>query len=446
MEDVVIIGAGATGLTAARQLALAGRGVVVLEREPHVGGLATSLRVDGFALDFAGHRWVPKTRRVRDLLEVTLGSDLLHRVRSHVILINGRLFPHPLSLSEYIAALPAWQRWAVTGDALAHRAARRLQGPPANFEQHILSQFGRRVYRDYFGPHYLKATCTSPADLLPSYGERFVGSGGEEVLRAALGFRPAPAPQRDFYYPRLGSGQFWERIADEIRAHGGRIETAAEVTEVEPRLEGFILSTATRTGSAKLACATLISTMPLPDLVLRLRPPAGEELALVASRLRRLALVLVYLLVRRSPFLPNDTVYVPRPDVLFSLVEDFSYLSGDMAPPGSTAVMALINTDAGSDVWAWKDDELVVRTRRDLEAVGFPVRDDELAAAHVRRVADARADPRHDSRGDIGRLLDFVARLGIMSIGRQGTLTPLMSMDRAVEVAFDAVAALGAAR
>ncbi|MEB0141442.1 FAD-dependent oxidoreductase, partial [Undibacterium sp. CCC2.1] len=41
-HDVVIVGGGHNGLTAAAYLALAGRSVIVLERADHVGGAAIS--------------------------------------------------------------------------------------------------------------------------------------------------------------------------------------------------------------------------------------------------------------------------------------------------------------------------------------------------------------------------------------------------------------------
>ncbi|MEU5823380.1 NAD(P)/FAD-dependent oxidoreductase [Streptomyces sp. NPDC047803] len=52
--DVVIIGAGIAGLSAARQLADAGVGVSVLEAGPDVGGRMATDEVDGFRLDRVG--------------------------------------------------------------------------------------------------------------------------------------------------------------------------------------------------------------------------------------------------------------------------------------------------------------------------------------------------------------------------------------------------------
>ncbi|WP_043495192.1 FAD-dependent oxidoreductase, partial [Streptomyces viridosporus] len=52
--DVVVVGAGVAGLSAARRLTSAGVTTMVLEAAPEVGGRMTTEKVDGFRLDRTG--------------------------------------------------------------------------------------------------------------------------------------------------------------------------------------------------------------------------------------------------------------------------------------------------------------------------------------------------------------------------------------------------------
>jgi putrescine oxidase len=79
-RDVVVIGAGATGLTAATRLRDAGRSVVVLEARDRVGGRLLTDEIDGQMYEVGG-QWVsPDQTALIDTLE-RLGLDTYERYR-----------------------------------------------------------------------------------------------------------------------------------------------------------------------------------------------------------------------------------------------------------------------------------------------------------------------------------------------------------------------------
>lgn len=77
-QDVVIIGGGFTGLTAALELLKRGYSVTVLESESEIGGLAGAFDVGGQKLDKFYHHWFTNDLEVMELInELGLNNELI---------------------------------------------------------------------------------------------------------------------------------------------------------------------------------------------------------------------------------------------------------------------------------------------------------------------------------------------------------------------------------
>jgi phytoene dehydrogenase-like protein len=89
--DVVIIGAGAAGLTAGALLAKEGKRVVVLDRSPYIGGRAMALPDEGFIVNLGGHLIEDGGSGITKVFE-HVGKELVHGEVSNEMPIweNGR--------------------------------------------------------------------------------------------------------------------------------------------------------------------------------------------------------------------------------------------------------------------------------------------------------------------------------------------------------------------
>jgi phytoene dehydrogenase-like protein len=79
--DVIVIGAGAAGLTAGALLAKEGKRVLVLERSPHLGGRGMAVPDEGFTLNVGAHLLEDSGSGITKVFEV-LGKRLGHGVVS----------------------------------------------------------------------------------------------------------------------------------------------------------------------------------------------------------------------------------------------------------------------------------------------------------------------------------------------------------------------------
>lgn len=91
--DVIVVGAGLAGLTAARELTRAGKNVLVLEARDRVGGRLFTREVrPGVYLDFGG-QWIgPTQERVAALVqEFHLQTFPTYNLGQHTLLANGKI-------------------------------------------------------------------------------------------------------------------------------------------------------------------------------------------------------------------------------------------------------------------------------------------------------------------------------------------------------------------
>ncbi|MCY3960601.1 MAG: FAD-dependent oxidoreductase, partial [bacterium] len=80
--DVVVIGAGAAGLSAGALLAAEGKSVTLLERSPFLGGRALAVDDDGFKVNLGGHLIEDPGSGLTKVFE-HVGKELIHGEVSH---------------------------------------------------------------------------------------------------------------------------------------------------------------------------------------------------------------------------------------------------------------------------------------------------------------------------------------------------------------------------
>ncbi|MGA4848438.1 NAD(P)/FAD-dependent oxidoreductase [Streptomyces sp. G5(2025)] len=137
--DVVIVGAGAAGLSAAHRLTSAGVTTVVLEAAPYVGGRMSTEKVDGFRLDRIGQLLTtsyPELRRTPGLDSLVLRpfapgllvhSDGRHHRAAEPL--PGRSARGALTAARALASAPRVPRSVRSAPGTASRGAAPLGGP-----------------------------------------------------------------------------------------------------------------------------------------------------------------------------------------------------------------------------------------------------------------------------------------------------------------------------
>src|SRR5712692_9687534 len=103
--NVVIIGAGPAGLTAAYELSKSGVPAVVLEADTIVGGIARTVNYKNYLFDIGGHRFFTKWDEINQIWHEILGDKFLSRPRLSRIYYRKKFFFYPLRAKNALFGL-----------------------------------------------------------------------------------------------------------------------------------------------------------------------------------------------------------------------------------------------------------------------------------------------------------------------------------------------------
>jgi protoporphyrinogen oxidase len=437
----VIVGGGPCGLAAAWQLCQVGARPIVIERESLVGGLCATHERDGWRFDLGGHRFVSGDSALSRWLETLLGDDLLIGERRSVVLQGGRRFRYPLEALDLLRNLGVRENArAVAGWAVARARTRLRPRREESFEDWVVSRFGGPLYDTFFGPYTRKLWGLHPSLISADWAqERISLLDLRDVALRLAGLRRTPVRTyaRRYRYPRLGMGQLYRAMADEVRARGGEIRAATRVVGLETaggRVKAVMVEG--KRGAERIPVGELLSTLPLPELARMLRPDTPTAVLTAIRRLRFRALAFVNLMLARQDFSESTWMYVANGDLTMSRIQEPKRRSRFMAPEGRTSLMLEVPCNAGDKTWESSDAELRARMVSELATLGFQV--DDVLSSFVVRVAHGYPVYHLGYERDRQALLAEVGRFAnLRTAGRQG-LFRYVFMDAAMQMGMKA--------
>ena len=391
--EVVVIGAGPAGLTAAYALTRRNEPVTVLEADTVVGGISRTVERDGWRFDIGGHRFFTKVPVVEQLWhEILPDEEFLLRPRMSRIYYKGKFIDYPLRALNALQKLGLFESIACI---LSYVWARiRPPKDQTNYEGWLVARFGWRLYRHFF-KSYTEKVWGMPASQMPAdwAAQRVKNlSLRTAVLNALLPKRnqkDVTSLIEEFQYPMLGPGMMWERARDLVVDGGATIEMQAPVTAIRHQGGRATEVVSVRNGAEAVYPAShVVSSMPLPELVLAMDPPPPADVQQAARRLSHRDFLTVALVVPISDGFPDNWIYIHSPDVKVGRIQNFASWSPFMVKEGYTCLGLEYFVFEGDDFWTKGDDELVRIGAAELERLGL-ARAADVEAGYVVRMPKA---------------------------------------------------------
>lgn len=375
--DVIIIGAGPTGLTAAYELNKIGLKTVILEQRAIVGGIARTENYKGYGVDIGGHRFYTKLPEIEAIWHDVLGDDFLRRPRLSRIYYNRRFFYYPIRLLNVISNLGFVETLRIGSSYLLSRL--RPYPHEDNLQEWVSNRFGRRLFDIFFKTYTEKVWGIPCTEIKAEWAaQRIKGLSLTTAIKNALFPTQGQTVKTlidAFDYPRRGPGMLWTTLKEQLIGAGHHVILSAEVTalKLEDQRVKQVVAT-TPHGEIVVSGQHVISSMPLNALIARLQPSPPPEIRQAAEQLTYRDFLTVALIVQRDDLFPDNWIYVHSPEVQVGRIQNFKNWSAAMIPdsaPQTSCIGLEYFCNQHDLLWQQSDDELIALGKSELAQLGL---------------------------------------------------------------------------
>ncbi len=421
--DVIIIGAGPAGLTAAYELMSSGKKTLLLEKKSQVGGLAETKVFGEHRYDIGPHRFFTKNKEVYDLFLKILGDDAVEVKRKTRILFKNSYFDYPLTPLNALFGLGIFESIAIVFSYFVARLKGYLKiSKITNFEEWVIDKFGAKLFNNFFKNYTEKVWGIDCKDIGKDWAaQRIKGLSLSTAIKFALfpNSKKRPKTLVDmFYYPKLGAGMLWEKFEEEIKSKNINVVKNAEVINIDDADEVITLEYLSDGDIKKVSCAHVLFSNPLLDFINFYKDELPNEVIDAASKLEYRNHISVHITIDKKLF-DDNWIYIHSPELKMARIADFTNFSKDMSIEG--------NYPLTLEYFCFEDDEIWNSDKNDI--IDFAISElkqifkEEFQVVHTDITKNPKAYPviRTGYEENLNILREWLSKKkNLTAIGRSG--------------------------
>jgi len=374
MYDLIIIGAGPAGLTAAYELSDSDKKVLVLEKKPQVGGLAETKVFDDYRYDIGPHRFFTKNQEVYDLFLNVLDKDAVEVNRKTRILFKNSYFDYPLTPLNALFGLGIFESILIGLSYIFARIKSYIGITKINnFEDWVIDKFGRKLFNNFFKNYTEKVWGIDCSDIGSDWAaQRIKGLSLSTAIKFALFPNSKKRPKTlvdKFYYPKLGAGMLWEKFEEIVVKKNIEVSKEKTVTDIATTNKGFIVSFKDNEGNEKSEeTKNIFFSNPLLEFIDIFDGDVPHKVIKSAKSLNYRNHISVHVTVDKKLF-DDNWIYIHSPNVDMARIADFTNFSDSMSVDGNYPLTLEYFCFENDELWNKKNDEIIEYGLKELKSI-----------------------------------------------------------------------------
>lgn len=424
MYDLVIIGAGPAGLTAAYELSDSNKKVLVLEKKIQVGGLAETKVFGEYRYDIGPHRFFTKNKEVYELFLKILGKDAVEVNRKTRILFKNSYFDYPLTPLNALFGLGIIES-IITGVSYTFARIKSYLNISKinNFEDWVVDRFGRKLFNNFFKNYTEKVWGIDCKEIGSDWAaQRIKGLSLSTAIKFALFPNSKKRPKTlvdKFYYPRLGAGMLWEKFENYIVSKNIEVFKEKTVTSVEKNGEAFAVTFSDLNGNeTTIDSKNIFFSNPLLEFIDIFDAEVPESVINSAKSLNYRNHISVHVTIDKKLF-DDNWIYIHSPNLEMARIADFTNFSKEMSREGTYPLTLEYFCFEEDKIWEQNNQDIINFGLEELKQIF----DEDFNVIHSEVTRNAKAYPviRTGYQEHIDTIKNWLRSLeNVTAIGRSG--------------------------
>ena len=246
--DQIVLGAGPSGISYSLFF---DNSPLIIEKNDHPGGHASSFVIDGFTFDYGPHIIFSRDKPILDFIVKSLGNNVHQCKRNNKISFKDKLVKYPFE--NDLSSLDLEDNYECISQFLFNPYKEKYKNP-RNMKEWFLYTFGEGISNKYLIPYNEKVWNVPVEKLSMVWSDRIPNPPPEDILKSSIGIKTEGYLHQLYYhYPEKGGYQ----AISQNWSHACDINFNEEVVKINKLDDGFEIETSKQTYQSKKIVSTI---------------------------------------------------------------------------------------------------------------------------------------------------------------------------------------------